>query len=186
MNRGRQGALAPFLSTFRNSDRGMGDRMWRSSNVVAAIVGGLILAACEASAFFDPRDFRELAEAEAQWKARSFADYTYEIRILCFCPPEISQWTRVTVRAGTVTAAEAVEPNPNNPITTLQYWDPIDSLFADVRRTMTDPASRAYLDAVVIEYDPELRYPTNIEYRAKSNVADGGSQFLLRNVRPLD
>jgi hypothetical protein len=29
-----------------------------------------------------------------------------------------------------------------------------------------------------------LGYPTNIEYRAKANVADGGAVFSLRNVRP--
>lgn len=161
--------------------------MWRRlTQTVAPIMGVLILGACEMSDLVSPNDFRELAEAEAQWQARSFADYSYEIQVLCFCPPEISQWTRVTVRGGAVTAAEAVDPNPSNPITTIQYWDPIDSLFVDLRRTMTDRASRTYLDAIVTQYDPELGYPTNIEYRAKSNVADGGSQFLLRNVRPLD
>ena len=161
--------------------------MWRRLRyLLAPLIGALTLAACDASNFVDPSDFRELAEAEAQWKARSFADYSYEIRILCFCPPEISQWTRVTVHNGTVTAAVPVDPNPNTPITPIQYSDPIDSLFVDLRRTMTDPASRTYLDAILIEYDPVLGYPTNIEYRAKANVADGGSQFLLRNVQPLN
>jgi hypothetical protein len=153
---------------------------------VTPIAGALILAACEISGIVDPGDFRRLASAEAQWKARTFADYSYEIRVLCFCPPEINQWTRVTVRGGLVTAAEAVDPDPNHPITTLQYWIPIDSLFVDLRRTMTDRASQTYLDTIVAEYDPALGYPTNIEYRAKANVQDGGSQFLLRNVRPLD
>ena len=51
---------------------------------------------------------------------------------------------------------------------------------------MTDRASQTYLDAIIAEYDPELGYPTNIEYRAKTNVLDGGSQFLLRNVVPLN
>lgn len=155
-------------------------------HMVVPFVSALVLAGCEITDIVDPRDFRELAAAEAQWRARSFGDYSYEIRILCFCPPEITQWTRVTVRDGAVTAAEAVDPNPAYPITTLQYWEPIDSLFVDLRRTMTDRASQTYLDAIVAEYDPDLGYPTNIEYRAKANVMDGGSQFLLRNVRPLD
>lgn len=155
-------------------------------HMVVPFVSALVLAGCEITDIVDPRDFRELAAAEAQWRARSFGDYSYEIRILCFCPPEITQWTRVTVRDGAVTAAEAVDLNPAYPITTLQYWEPIDSLFVDLRRTMTDRASQTYLDAIVAEYDPELGYPTNIEYRAKANVMDGGSQFLLRNVRPLD
>lgn len=154
--------------------------------LVAPFLSVLVLAGCEISDLVDPDDFRELAAAEAQWRARSFGDYSYEIRILCFCPPEITQWTRVTVRDGAVTAAEAVDPNPAYAITSLQYWQPIDSLFVDLRRRMTDRASQTYLDAIVAEYDPELGYPTNIEYRTKTNVIDGGSQFLLRNVKPLD
>lgn len=156
------------------------------THLVAPFVSALVIAGCELSGVVDPGAFRELAAAEARWKARPFGDYSYEIRILCFCPPEISQWTRVTVRDGAVGTAEAVDPNPEYPITTLQYWGPIDSIFLDLRRTMTDRASHTYFDAIVAEYDPQLGYPTNIEYRAKANVADGGSQFLLRNVRPLD
>lgn len=156
------------------------------THLMAPFMCALVLAGCEMSGVVDPGDFRELAAAEARWRARSFGDYSYEIRVLCFCPPEITQWTRVTVRSGAVTSAAAVDPNPNYPITNIQYWEPIDSLFVDLRRTMTDRASQTYLDEIVVEYDPHLGYPTFIEYRAKKNVMDGGSQFLLRNVTPLD
>ena len=153
---------------------------------VAPMAGTLILAACEISGLVDPNDLRELASARAQWKARPFADYRYEVRVLCFCPPQLTEWTRVTVQGGVVTSAEAVDPDPNSPIDDLRYWVPIDSLFVDLRRTMTDRALRTYLDAIVVDYDPVLGYPTSIEYRAKSNVIDGGSQFLLRNVVPFN
>lgn len=156
------------------------------TRMVASLVSALALAGCEISELVDPGGFRELAAAQARWNARSFGDYSYEIRVLCFCPPEITQWTRVSVRDGSVTAAEAVDPNPTYPITNMQYWEPIDSLFVDLRRTMTDHASQTYLDAIIVDYDPHLGYPTNIEYRTKANVIDGGSQFLLRNVTPRD
>ena len=95
------------------------------------------------------------------------------------------RWTRVAVRNGAVTAAEAVDPPTQFPITTLQYWAPIDSLFVDLRRTMTEKDAQWYLDAVIADFDAVLGYPTNIEYRAKRNVADGSSVFSLRNVLPL-
>ena len=153
---------------------------------IAGLAVVMTVAACEFSSIVDTSDYRLAAAAEARWKARPFADYSYEVRVLCFCPPEITEWTRVTVRGGVVTSAEAVDPDPNFPIENLQYWVPIDSLFVDLRRTMTDRASQTYLDAIIAEYDPVLGYPTRIEYRAKANVIDGGSQFLLRNVVPLD
>ena len=156
------------------------------THMVAPFVSALVLAGCETSDLVAPDDLRELAAAEARWRARSFGDYSYEIRVLCFCAPEVTQWTRVTVRDGAVTAAEAVDPNSTYPITTIQYWEPIDSLFVDLRRSMTDRASKTHLDAIIAEYDPELGYPTNIEYRTNTNVIDGGSQFQLRNVKPLD
>jgi hypothetical protein len=149
------------------------------------LLGILTGNACDNSSIFDAQDLARVAKAEARWKARAFPDYTYEIRVSCFCPPEVNQWTRVTVRNGVVTAAEAVDPQAQFPITTLQYWDPIDTLFADLRRTMTEKDAQWYLEAVIADFDAELGYPTNIEYRAKRNIADGGSVFSLRNVLPL-
>ena len=155
-------------------------RPWKLLLVVSAF-----LCACDLTSAVDARDLAALAKAESRWKARPFTDYSYEIRISCFCPPEINQWTRVTVRDGAVTAAEAVDPDPRFPITTLQYWQPIDSVFSDLFDAMRTASSQTYLDAIIVDYDPVLGYPTNIEYRAKSNVADGGAVYSLRNVQPL-
>lgn len=84
-----------------------------------------------------------------------------------------------------VVAAEAVEPDPDFPINDIRYWRPIDSLFVELHRAMTERTSRAFLDAIIVGYDTELGFPTNIEYRARRNVADGGSIYTLRNVQPL-
>ncbi len=130
-----------------------------------------------------PDERRELTAAEARWKARSFADYSYEIRVSCFCPPELSLWTRVSVRGGQVTDAQPVESDPQFPITTLSLWSPIDTLFGVIRRSAADNTS--YLEDVDVAFDRALGYPTRIELRAKKNVADGGALYLLREVRPL-
>jgi hypothetical protein len=114
----------------------------------------------------------------------SFADYSYEIQTFCFCPPEIVRWTRVSVRDGVVVDAQAVEPDPNFPITSLMWWHPIDSVFANLRRHMT--GDNSYLAAIVVTYDEELGYPTTIELRAKPTVADGDLRYNLRNVLPLN
>jgi len=142
--------------------------------------------ACNSSDLVGPLDFVRLAQAEAKWDARPFAEYSYEIRTSCFCPPEMNQWTRVSVRNGVVVDAEPVDPDPQFPITTLSYWDPIDTLFVNLRRAMSESGFRSYLEAINVEYDPVLGYPTSIEYRARSNVADGGSTHSLRNVVPLN
>lgn len=130
-----------------------------------------------------PGDVRELAQARAKWEARPFADYTYEIRTLCFCPPEINQWTRVSVRDGVVIDAQPVETDPVFPVSG-SYWQPIDSLFVNIHRRITEHGS--YLEAVIVEYDSQLGYPKDIEYRYKPNIADAGAIIHVRNVVPLN
>jgi hypothetical protein len=157
------------------------------SRPFATLLMGVALAvACSSSEIVGPEDFDRLDQAKARWDARPFADYSYEIQVFCFCPPEIGRWTRVSVRGGAVTAVEAVEPDPNFPITNLQYWVPIDSIFEDLRRQMSEPGITYYLESIAVRYDAQLGYPTSIEYRAKPNVADGGSTHALRNVKALD
>lgn len=143
------------------------------------------VSACD-SDIFGPGDFRALASARARWVARPFADYSYEIRTFCFCPPEIGQWARVSVRSGAVVAVVAVEANPQFPITTLTYWHPIDTLFANLRQAMSQGDLGGYYAAIDVEYDAELGYPKFIEYRAKPTVADAGATIEVRNVLPLN
>jgi hypothetical protein len=149
-------------------------------------IAGLAAAACNSSGIVGPRDLARLAQAEARWEARPFADYSYEIRISCFCPPEINRWTRVSVRNGAVVDAEAVEPDPQFPITTIQWWQPIDSLFATLHRAMTTDSFSSVYARIVVDYDKELGYPVHIEYVEKPTVADAAATIDIRNVAPLN
>lgn len=148
------------------------------------LVAGAVLSACHSSRAFGP-SLARVDQAESTWKARPFADYTYEIQTLCFCPPEMVRWTRVTVQSGAVVAAEPVDPDPAFPITSIALWDPIDTLFADLRRALADESSRNVYAAIVAQFDPDLGYPVLIEYRAHATIADGGATHHLRNVTPL-
>ena len=152
--------------------------------VSLSVVGWL--ASCGSSGIVGPRDFRRLDDAEARWDARPFADYSFEIRTSCFCPPEMNQWTRVAVRNGVVVDADAVEPDPNFPITTLTLWQPIDSLFSRLRRVMSSGAFESPYADIKVTYDPELGYPTRIEYIEKPTVADAAATITVRNVRSLN
>ena len=156
--------------------------------ILTAVLGsGALASACDSSGIVGPHDFARLAHAQARWEGRPFADYSFEIRTFCFCPPEINRWTRVSVRGGIVVAVEAVEPDPNFPITTLTYWRPIDALFADLHRAMKESSGfSSYYAAILVDYDAVLGYPTSIEYREKPNIADAGATITVRNVRALD
>jgi hypothetical protein len=125
-----------------------------------------------------------LNAAEARWKQRGFADYSYETRTLCFCPPDIYQWARVHVRGGVVTRVEHIDANPPVDATNLTYWLPIDSAFTRLRDAARNTNSDIFSD-IKVEFDATLGYPTRVEFVERPTVADAASIAERRNVRPL-
>jgi hypothetical protein len=153
----------------------------------SVVLAAALLAAassCGSSRIAGPHELRRLSAAEAQWRSRSFTDYQFEIRTSCFCVLQVTRWTRVTVVGGEVVAAEPLAPLPELPDTRLDYWQPIDSLFARLRRTLTDGESGEFYATILAEYHPTLGYPTRIDYRAHPFIADGDVMHELRNVVP--
>jgi len=144
------------------------------------------LTACAHSSIAGPGDVIEFTRAKARWDARTFVHYSFEIRTFCFCPPEMTQWTRVVVRNGVVEGATPVEANPEYPPPSTTYYQPIDSLFSNLRRAMSEGDIRSHYSDIIVEYDSQLGYPTHIEYRSKPNIADGGATIDVRNVQPIN
>ena len=159
--------------------------MLRTLMTVTALSASAMLTACDSSGIAGPGDFRRLTEAKQRWVSRPFADYTYEIRTSCFCPPEVNQWTRVEVRNDVVVDVDPVDPNTNFPITTLSYWQPIDTLFADIERAISETGFSSIYARVDVTYDAQLGFPTSIEYVSKPTIADAGASISVRNVIPL-
>ena len=159
--------------------------MLRALMTVMAMTVGAMLTACDSSGPFGPGDVRRLAEAKLRWESRSFTDYRYEIRTSCFCPPEVNQWSRVEVRNGVVVDVDAVDPDPDFPITTISYWQPIDTLFAHIERAISESGFSSIYARVDVTYDSQLGFPTSIEYVSKPNIADAGASIAVRNVVPL-
>lgn len=160
--------------------------MYRLVHLTIAVLAILGLDACRSSTgVVTGADWRELEAAEARWKDRPFANYQYEIRTACFCPPIINQWVRVTVQGDVVVAAEPVEPDPFLEISGLTLWDPIDSIFAELRQRLSHPSLSSAYKEFEAEYDPELGYPTRIEFVERPGVSDAASIATLRNLTPI-
>ena len=157
-----------------------------SSLRTLVLTAGISLAVACNSDLVGPGDIRALARAQTKWNARGFVDYSYEIKTLCFCPVEMTQWARVSVRTGAVVDVQPVETDPAYPITYQQWWQPIDSLFVSIHRHMTESSFQSAYAAIIVTYDDALGYPTRIEYRGKPNVADAGAIITVRNVVPLN
>ena len=153
----------------------------RIRNLFAVAVLGLS-GGCNFSGVVGPTDLVYLGAAKSRWESRPFTDYSYEIRTFCFCPPELLEWTRVTVISNVVVEAEHVDPNSNYPINTTLWFHPIDTLFANLHRALSENRRSSPYSDILVDYHPTLGYPRTIEYREKPTVADAASTISVRNV----
>ena len=138
-----------------------------------------LLAAC--SSPLSPREVLALGKAKARWEARSFQAYSYEFVISCGeCPDVVRQWARVAVSNGQVVGVVRVA---NDSALSPQYWTSfttVDGLFARIARYQHED----WVRDVIVEFDPQLGYPTLISTFAKPGIQDAGAAQLTRNLVP--
>ena len=124
-----------------------------------------------------PAEQRQLAAARERWAQQGAPDYTVESRILCFCPPHLAVWTRLTVHGGVVVAAEPVEPAPAWVASSLLGWHDVEELFEIIGSDQGD-----YIRELTAAYDAVFGYPREISLTCHSNVTDCGVRYEMRNL----
>ena len=143
-------------------------RAWLAAVIVVACRGdGGPLSSSEA---------RELNAAESLWRARAPSHYTIEMRRLCFCGGDVTEWATVevsneTVVAQTLLSGAAVPPS---------LWNSrpaVSRLFTEIRET-----HGSWLKDIQVAYDPATGYPTRVSYIEQNYIADAGSVFEARNL----
>jgi len=145
---------------------------------------GVITWLCAFAAFagcsdypLSPHDQQLLAQARAKWAQQSSFNYTVEARIECFCPAHLATWTRLTVRDGSIVAADPVESLPEGVEPSLIGWMTVDEEF----ERLTNPPD--ILEDIEVRFDSQFGYPTYIRADCGPNVADCGSVHEMRNLR---
>lgn len=138
------------------------------------------LAACESPV--SPGEMRALAEAEARWAARGFPDYAIEMLHVCFCAPEVTQWARVEVVAGSVSRVVLLESGADMSAEQRSYFQTVEQVFGAIRE-----ANNHYggLKDVIVEFDRTLGFPTEVNFVPEPDLVDGGGARYLRNAGPI-
>jgi len=134
------------------------------------------LAACESP--LSPSELRALAQAEARWAARSFQDYTFEIRRSCFCEPSVTQWARVEVVSDSVSRVLFVEIGIEVPPAEWARYPTVEQVFSRIRTGSDDD----WVDDVTVEFDGQLGFPIRVTFTPKPGILDAGETIFLRNV----
>jgi Family of unknown function (DUF6174) len=148
-------------------------RFRRSWAVIAALS---LLASC--SDPFGSGEERELERAQARWSEAGGQDYEVDVRLGCFCQAARSVFTRLTVQAGQVVAAEPLTPTPGAEDIPLNAWPTVPEVFG-----LIESASRqSHYTEIEAQYDPTLGYPIRLELRCEENVTDCGTLYELENL----
>lgn len=148
--------------------------------LATALASLALLAACSDTPF-GPDEFREAALAKARWDARGFADYDFEYRGACFCPPELTEWARVAVRNGQVASVQMVTSKALIDPQYFSMWPTVDALF---ERIFDDHDDDSFLVDIIAQFDRQLGYPTNVTFLFDPALQDAGGTHYLRNLTP--
>ncbi len=142
-----------------------------------AMVAGLsALVGC--SDAFDSGEERELAQAQARWTQAGLLDYQMEVRLGCFCQAALPGFSRLTVQAGQVVAADPLTPTPGAEDIPLAAWPTVAGVF-DLIESASHQSDYTEIE---VQYDPALGYPTRLELRCKADVLDCGARYELQNL----
>lgn len=117
----------------------------------------------------------ELLQRRAAWIARGIVDYQVQLRISCFCAPDLRRPVLVEVRGGTVAKVSDLETN--KPVTTLSNYPSITKLFD---MAIAERSGGGY---VAVVYDRTYGFPARIEIGTLAN--DAGTEYALGAFRPL-
>lgn len=148
----------------------------RSSLATGLACCGLagLMAACSSTG---PVDLERLDAAQLRWSRRPFADYSYQARIVCFCPIEIVSRVRVEVRSDSIASVADVATGASVSTDLWGAWSTVDELFQRIRLA---PESGGVI-RVDATYDENLGFPRQIDFVPEEGLADAGwSQTIFR------
>ena len=114
------------------------------------------------------------------WRGKNIRSYHYQLRINCFCPPEITSPVTVEVRSGELASIRYTEDG--RPVTNefFNRFTTIDKLFDILRE-----AEERKADRISAEYDPVYGFPTNVFIDYLFSAADEELGFAFTGFTPL-
>ena len=95
--------------------------------------------------------------AHAKWEQANIKNYEYHLRVLCFCPPNVTFPVIIKVQNGVNLSVEYAQEPKEVTNDFFKPLDTIDKLFDIVQKSIDDE-----VDSLVVEYDATYGYPKSI------------------------
>jgi hypothetical protein len=112
------------------------------------------------------------------WPAYDVEDYTFTLRVLCFCP-DAGVPVTVTVTDGTVVDAVFAQKGPGRPAGT-----PAPQYQRVTINDVIDAANDIHADTVDVRWPAGQDYPTSVWVDLDKHTIDEEIGYTIRNVNP--
>ncbi|MGP9832374.1 DUF6174 domain-containing protein [Marinobacter sp. NSM] len=150
----------------------------KQAPVFGAVILSLLLAGCAgAGKDKDMSPVSTIEEARALWQSQGVKGYEVTIEQTCFCPPDLLQPMRVTVREGRVIDIEGLGQPLNHPDILDERRLTIEGLLDLVEQ------ARGSADKLLVEYDPHYGFPVSLEVDYSPLIADDEFSYRLTDFQ---
>lgn len=123
----------------------------------------------------------ELDQARSKWRVARPSSYTYTYALSCFCPRELTDQVRITVRNARVDNVVYVGTGqPVNP-EQLQHFHTIDELFDKLQEAIDRTPHQ-----MAASYDPTYGYPTSATIDYDEKMADEEMRFTADSLNAVE
>jgi Family of unknown function (DUF6174) len=112
---------------------------------------------------------------ESLWKSKNIVNYAFTFQRSCFCPPEISKPTVLTVKNGVLTSAVYADGSGGAALTLFTDVAPLEKLFREIENAQKD----GY--AVTVVYDVTYGFPSSVS--ASKNIPDASYTFTVTDFK---
>jgi hypothetical protein len=121
-----------------------------------------------------------LDQHERKWTDRRTESYSYELKVLCFCPTELTSPVIIEVRKGEPAQVRYTADGALAPSTYFDKYDSMEELFAVLREARSRQA-----DEIIVRYDEQYGFPATVRIDYVQNAVDDELAFEVSGFRVL-
>jgi len=144
--------------------------------VILVITGLLAFPGCPA------RDSagKELEKNRDKWQAQQIADYQFTLRVICFCPEDITSPVIIEVRDGTFSSIRYAQDPDAVSTDFFGRANTVEKLFIIIEEAIEDEA-----DELTVDYDPDYGLPLKIAIDPVFNAVDEEITYTVSDFKIL-
>lgn len=144
------------------------------------LLAALLVSGCTGGEM-EPKSITNLEAAKARWAEANVDHYEMTVEQRCYCPLELVQPIRISVKGGEIVAVQGLEKAIEKQDLAKAELKTVAKLFE-----FLDQAKAGQPKKLVERYNSLYGYPEHIDYDGSARIADDEYVFIVRDFSPLD